>query len=374
MYQEARNTVKVRMPPLKEGEVPVPLTWRQPGSMENYLTELLSLAILADWRPMAEFLGDLDHVRAAGPITSIRPYTQQRMFAGTNLNDRAQLDLVLAIDGTHDDAAEVWIEVKAGAPLSGDQIPRYLQAIREANDNIPRRLVVLDIWCRDLSAFLHGDGAPVRCWTWTELEFVAAKASSRFWRELAAFLRERSLVTATTTRAATLALSPDWLAGAITGAVVPPIMWCNWQSGRDAQSTRASMLKRLNRNVGLLGAPYVQRWAPGQLTRIEAGAIDRPDTLTLRLALTSAYGIPHEVLRRHALASGLAARGWHLGRDRDDDVIIFASAPFDESADPGDGARWLRERLTELLDADLLPDLDGDGRPRVRDSLVVTPA
>lgn len=364
MYQEARNTVRVRMPALQEGEPAVPITWLQPSAIENYLTELLSLAVLADWRPMAEFLGDVDHVRAAAPIASIRPYTQQRLFAGPSVTDRAQLDLVLAIDGPHDDAAEVWIEVKAGAPLGPRQISRYLQAIREANDEVPRRLVVLDLQWRDLTNFRHADGTPVRCFTWTNLESVAAKASSPFWRELAAFIRERGHVSVTPSASDSPALPLDWLADAITGALVPAITWCNWHAGRDFQSTRGSVLRRLNRNLGVLGAGYVQRWAPGMFTRIEAGAIDRPDTLTLRLAVTSAYGIPHEILRRQAMRSGLAATGWTLGRDRDDDVIISASAPFDGSADAGEGARWLRERLTELLDADLLPDLDGDGRPR----------
>lgn len=61
MFQEARNTV--RSAPVKR--------------IENFLTEMPSLAVLGDWKPMAELLETIDPVRDGSVIDRTRPYSQR---------------------------------------------------------------------------------------------------------------------------------------------------------------------------------------------------------------------------------------------------------------------------------------------------------
>ena len=108
MYQEARNTVRSK--PVQH--------------IENFLTEMLSLAVLADWRPMAELLSTVDAVGDGSVIDRIRPYTQQQVAAGDTNFNRGRVDLALAIDRSDGGADEVWVEVKAGSPFSVRQLGR----------------------------------------------------------------------------------------------------------------------------------------------------------------------------------------------------------------------------------------------------------
>jgi len=123
-------------------------------------------------------------------------------------------------------------------------------------------------------------------------------------------------------------LSVDWLADAIAEALVPPVAWCNWHAGRDFQTTRRSVFVRLAEIDRKGGRRFVQRYAPGQFTRIELGAADDPACLSVRLALSKDHPIPHGVLRRKALGSTLVGSAWRLGDGRDDDVILSSTRPF----------------------------------------------
>jgi hypothetical protein len=39
--------------------------------MENYLTELLALAVMVDWRPIAQFLAGIDMIDGSRPLTAM---------------------------------------------------------------------------------------------------------------------------------------------------------------------------------------------------------------------------------------------------------------------------------------------------------------
>jgi len=278
LFQEARNTVKIRIPTPEPDQVVVQPQWLAVGRIENFLTEMLSLAVLVDWRPMGELLAGIDVIDRSPPIACLGPYTRQQLVRGCDLTDRARLDLVLAVEGAGSDLSEVWVEVKAGAPFSGDQIERYLLAIREAEDGVSRRLAVLGQWHSVLED-CHDDGVEIQTHTWTELAEIAAQASP-IWRELALFLAERGLIN-DPAQSGTEVLSVEWLADAIADALVPPVAWCDWHAGRDIHTTRRSVLAHLNKSERESGRRFVQRWAPGQLTRVELGAADEPDWVCL---------------------------------------------------------------------------------------------
>jgi hypothetical protein len=342
MYQEAKNTVHSK--PVKR--------------IENFLTEMLSLAVLADWRPVAELLATLDTVRDRPVIDRIRPYTQQQVVAGHSNFDRARVDLVLAIDRTDGSPEEVWLEVKAGSPFSGDQIGRYLRAIehaKKAHDPTSRRLVVLGPPGTEVPERYRAD---VRVLTWADLirtvrSFLEA---SPLWIDFADFLFGAPGNLVPREVGPEGALSAEWIAGAITVAVADPVAWCNWRRGR--------VLTQVRNHQAKLGRRCIQRWAPWQLTYVELGSTaERPDSLSVRLCLGSHYGIPYEALWRRAEASGLRDRGWTLGkRRREEDVILETSRPFREEEETVQTAgEWMRSQLESLRVNNLLPNLDGDG-------------
>ncbi len=250
LFQEARNTVKVRRPGPTDGEHAPAVELLPLGRIENYLTELLSLLIRVDAQPMLNLLSGLDVLHAV-PTPRLRSYTQ-RGIIGTQLalSDRARIDLVLAVDGKQDDVAEIWVEVKAGSPFTGDQVPRYLRAIREAADRIPRRLVILGS-PDDRTTERHHDGPNVTTVTWGQLASIAAQGSP-LWKDFAVFLGERALVGMGRVLDAPDALPAGWLAEAIADGLEPTVSWCRWPKGRSADARRRSVLER----------DHVTRWAP----------------------------------------------------------------------------------------------------------------
>lgn len=345
LYQEARNTV--RSSPTKR--------------IENFLTEMLSLAVLADWRPVAQLLGALEGRRGSTPIERIRPYTQQQVVAGRTNFDRARVDLVLAIDRIGGGAEEVWLEVKAGSPFSGDQIARYLRAIDDAervDAATCRRLVVLGP---------SGTQAPERyrarvpVLTWLDLVRAVRdrSESSPLWVDFSDFLVEAPGALVPRMPGSDGGLSAEWIAGAIEQAMVDPVAWCDWSRGR--------VLTQVRKNHAALGRPCVRRWAPWQITYIELGSTnERPDSLSVRLCMGARYGIPYEALWRRAQASGLRECGWTLGtRRREEDVILETSSPFREcESSVQRGGAWIRHQLESLGQEKLLLNLDGDGAVR----------
>lgn len=345
MYQEARNTVHSK--PVKR--------------IENFLTELLSLAVLADWRPIAGLLARIYDVRDRAVIYGIRPYTQQQVVSGDSNFDRARVDLALAIDRIGGGTDEIWHEIKAGSPFSGDQIERYLRAIddtKKAEDRTYRRLVVLGPPGTQVPE-RHRARVPVL--TWADLVRTVRNFPkvSPLWVDLADFLQTAPGNLVPWEAVSEGALSAEWIARAIEVAVEAPVAWCNWERGR--------VLTAVRNQKTALGRPCIQRWAPWQMTYIELGSTaERPDALSVRLCLGCHYGIPYEALWRRAEASSLRDHGWTLGRRRrEEDVILETSRPFLEGEDTVQTAgAWMRSQLESLRTNNLLPNLDGNGAVR----------
>ena len=351
LYQQARNTVTLD----KSG------AFRQPKRIENLLIEMLSLAVLGDRGPMQELLATLDVVRDRQPIVRIRPYTQQQILRGCTNDDRARLDLVLAIDGEDDSTSEVWLEVKAGSHFHGDQIGRYLTAMKEAQDGIPRRLAVLGpSWIVIPEAFRPC----VPLLRWEDLvKTIQGLPDSSLWWDLGNFLAEAPGELLPRLQEPADALPLEWIAEAVTVALVDPVAWCHAKTGRDRPSIARSVLTILRNNQRDLGQPCVQRWAPWQITCIVLGSSrERRDSLFVSLYMPTMYGIPYEVLWRRAKASGLA--DWHLGRRREEAAILTITYPFSKTDTPEFAGQWLRDQLGILEERGLLPNLDGDGRVR----------
>jgi hypothetical protein len=347
MYQEARNTV--RSAPVQR--------------IENFLTEMLSLAVLADWRPMAELLSTVDAVRDRFliEVERIRPYTQQQIVAGDNNFNRGRVDLVLAIDRNDGGADEVWTEVKAGSPFSGDQLDRYLKAIADAEaakDRTCRRLIVLGPSGTAVPE-RYRDRVPVLTWATLVRTVQEASEASPLWIDFADFLLEAPGNLVPRDPRQEPVLSAEWIAGAITVALKDPVAWCNWERGR--------LLTRIRRLQSELGRPCIRRWAPWQMTYVELGSTrEHPGSLSVRLCVAAHYGIPYEALWRRAQASGLSDHGWSLGtRRREEDVILETRHAFLEGEPTVDAAgAWMRSQLESLRANDLLLNLDGDGAVR----------
>jgi hypothetical protein len=345
MYQEARNTVR-----------PKPVE-----RIENFLTEMLSLAVLADWKPVAELFEMIDGIPNRTAIVRIRPYTQQQVVAGNNNFDRARVDLVLAIDRANGGTDEVWVEVKAGSPFSERQIGRYLRAIedaKKASDPTGRRLVVL-VPPGTVLPERYRDRVSVLNWEDLVHTVRGLPEPSPLWVDFGDFLQTAPGNLVPQEPIPKEALSAEWVARAIEVVVKDPVAWCNWGRGR--------VLTQVRNHKTLLGRPCIQRWAPWQMTYIELGSTrEQPNALSVRLCLGCHYGIPYEALWRRAEASSLRNRGWTLGkRRREEDVILETIKQFREDEDTVQPAgSWMRSQLESLRRNNLLPNLDGDGAVR----------
>ena len=353
LYQQARNTVTLD----KSG------AFRRPKRIENLLTEMLSLAVLADRGPMEKLLATFNLVGDHRPIARIRPYTQQQVLRGLTNEDRARVDLVLAIDGEDDSTSEVWLEVKAGSHFHGDQIGRYLTAMKEAQDGIPRRLAVLGpSWIVIPEAFRPC----VPLLRWEDLvRTIQGLPDSSLWWDLSNFLVEAPGELLPRLQEPADALPLEWIAEAVAVALVDPVAWCHARTGRDRPSIARSVLTIWRNNQRDLRQPCVQRWAPWQITCVMLGSSrEHRDSLFVSLYMPTMYGIPYEVLWRRAKDSGLTQHGWHLGRRREEAAILTITRSFSKTETAEKAGKWLREQLEILEDKGLLPNLDGDGRVR----------
>jgi hypothetical protein len=186
MYQAARNTVKKR-----DFERPAgPLT-----RIENFLTEMIAIAIVADPQPMFDALvqaGVLDEA----VVQDIEVSTQQRVFGAAAPDGRRRVvavDLVLAfLHGSQ--RSELWFEIKAGAGYHGTQINDYLYALDGAtsDNSVSRRLVALDY--APTSRWEPLKDQRVASMTWQGLRGAAGRSSSRLWRDLGDFIDTKVLV------------------------------------------------------------------------------------------------------------------------------------------------------------------------------------
>ncbi len=150
-------------------------------ALENFTTEALALAIADDDRPIRAALSAVGAAYLSGmawsTVATLRPRTQQYAPGG------GFLDLVLeAMSDVGTAVGEVWIEVKIGAPESGNQIAAYLD--KASGRATPTWLVTLG------PAPLRDTVAHV---SWMSLYQAARRTTPEHgsWRDLRMFLEEQ---------------------------------------------------------------------------------------------------------------------------------------------------------------------------------------
>ncbi len=150
------------------------------SAQENFTTEALAQAIADDHRPMLAGLRALSLVTSAsldlsGGVT-LRPSTQVYLEGGF-------LDLVLeVIDETGAARGAVWVEVKIGAPESGDQLDGY----RRAASARPR-----PTWVVTLAGAAVRQDVPNLSWMDLYQRARRTPGEHRSWRDLRMFLEEQ---------------------------------------------------------------------------------------------------------------------------------------------------------------------------------------
>jgi hypothetical protein len=351
-YQAARNTVKKR-----DFE-------RDPGPtqrIENFLTEMVALAAVADPGPLVEALIGIGALGAAAARGGVEVSTQQRVLGRPRPDNQrtwVTLDLVVAPIAASR-PTEIWLELKAGAGFHGTQLEDYLYAINQAVDGIERRLVVLDYaptprWKPQLP---HG----ARLLTWDELRDSGARSSSRLWRDLARFLDKRVLATVLPEPSdEDIQLTSEALTALFTRLVGPnpPGEIPSWVRG--PTSLRAVRSRLLSKRIGAVGELVI--WGAKSVPQFRVGVYQsgRPE-LKLGVGTSRWYPVTHDKMRRIARGAGLSP-SWTCPDDRDDDIVAAAVVPLEEIADAAEAADWAMARLQELGSAGLLIDLDGDGK------------
>ena len=158
-------------------------------AQENFTTEALAMAIADDPRPMIRALRGLDAKQVArvgmleridlGSTVALRSSTQVSLPGG------GWLDLVLEVlsEGGSTIGA-VWLEVKIGAPESGDQLDSYERHARQAE---------CPVWLITLAHAPLRDTVPNL--TWNELYRAVRRPQSprRSWRDFLTFLEEQNV-------------------------------------------------------------------------------------------------------------------------------------------------------------------------------------
>lgn len=265
------------------------------------------------------------------------------------------------------DPCEVWIEVKTGAPLSGDgQLSRYRQTMDwlTDSDQIPRRLVLLsatDLRSRE-DASPSGAGS---AWvSWQGLIDAAGdpRGATDSWLDLAGFLEEQGM----------------------TKVSNFPITVREMASLREAHALfekGVALLAAVNRRARELGiGDATYWWLDGHVRRTAAAQFERHARVMLFGATAFPapfyYGIasdingeaqvtvwaevdPRRTGSRHALLAWFAERaaslpGWNVNRDdryySGWPVLVVVESPVNLRSKE-DAARWIIERLTELAAA-----------------------
>ena len=343
LFQLARNTVR-----------PSHFQGTSRYHVENFATAILALAIRDQSRPVEHLFSKL--AAFDRPVIKVEVATQLRVGGEPGPSTRRELGIVdLMLFVTRDDGStgEVWVEVKAGAPVTAKQLRVYQYARDHADVPGPRTIVILRIGYEDIPA----EFAQVPHFTWSELRAQVQADDGRYWRSLVEFLGTHHLVDSVPS------LDPDErlvdaVDRALAQCVADRVAWTKGARSpwlRSA-SIRAEMQKRATEGVG-----HVVRLWSRRSVRLEVGESHRqPGALGVELGYAWDVPVPNEALRRLAAAADLHGPWKHLGH-RPDNGVLVASAPW-----PADGAvdaaeRWFVDRILELRRAGLLVDLDLDG-------------
>jgi hypothetical protein len=98
-------------------------------ALENFTTEAFAAASRENPKPLVRLLRDHSLIRGDFEPTDVAVQTQ------AHVKGAGIIDLIVELSG-HSESAEVWLEVKIGAPESGMQIANYLQWIGSAPDHL----------------------------------------------------------------------------------------------------------------------------------------------------------------------------------------------------------------------------------------------
>ncbi len=149
--------------------------------LENFTTEALAAAIESDPMPLLAVLERQGLVSSAPRGLQV-VVTTQEVVPRVGV-----LDLVVRTYVDRAPHREIWVEVKAWAPESGDQLARYRRAITQRSDG--DRCILLTLGPRSI-----GDEEAVPWIPWRAIRDVArSPEAGTLWRELAAFLEERGM-------------------------------------------------------------------------------------------------------------------------------------------------------------------------------------
>jgi hypothetical protein len=348
LLQLGRNTVR----PAHFDRPPQPDAIR----VENFTTEILALAIRADWAPIERLFRD--HDAFGGEIDTVETVTQQRVDGPRTASGARELgivDLLLWVTGRDGTTRELWVEVKAGSPITAKQVRVYRHAAAQAAVRHSREIVVLAGGWEP-----RPDGIdPEPCvHTWAQLADVVEPNDPAEWHALTAFLRHRGLIGKPSP-----VLPDERLAEVLDTALeaAADVDVSRMAGGTTAWRRRNSIRSELARRAREGSGQVIRLWSPGGV-RLDLGLSTRAHGRALIVELGFAWDMPvvHEALRELVRASW-PGDPWSPVDARADNGVIYASVrwpPYGQE----DVAAWVVERVHELRGAGLLVDLDRDGR------------
>ncbi|HET9362011.1 MAG TPA: hypothetical protein VFO58_19800 [Vicinamibacterales bacterium] len=153
-------------------------------AQENFTIEALAMAIDDDAGPMVDALKRLNPQEASRVGLTVQEGRTIRPSTQVVLEGEGRLDLVLEARERGGLIGAVWVEVKIGAPESGNQLDAYRRCIAAAD---------YEVWLVTLApAALRDD---VDHLSWNELYRSARhpRNPQRSWRDLLAFLEEQNV-------------------------------------------------------------------------------------------------------------------------------------------------------------------------------------
>jgi hypothetical protein len=322
---------------------------------EDYTTEALALTIRHRPAPMQRVLGDLLGIDRLASAPRLHAYTQQRVSPKPR-RSTAILDLVLSLDDGADDPIEVWVEVKAGSPVTLKQLRTYRQAIEDASESgVERCLIVLGLRSQ---GELPEEFNYTPLVTWQQLHDAIRPEDGFDWRDFAAFLRERGLANGPDAPSDQI----DWLAGVFDRVLDESArdLGVGWSKAHRYSSLRTSIRHR----VKAYGTTFVRLWTRNWNTHLDIGLIGDliAPRFGARLGITRVYPVPRGTLVRLAYAArreGRLPETWRLvERAEYHDAVVETYARPEEELKPEEQVMaWLHE----LDRAGLLVDINSDG-------------
>jgi hypothetical protein len=153
-------------------------------AQENFTIEALAMAIDDDPGPMVDALKRLNAQEASRVGLTVQKGRTIRPSTQVVLEGEGRLDLVLEARERGGIIGAVWVEVKIGAPESGNQLDAYRRCIAAAD---------YEVWLVTLAPEALRDD--VDHLSWNELYRSARhpRNPQRSWRDLLAFLEEQNV-------------------------------------------------------------------------------------------------------------------------------------------------------------------------------------